>query len=304
MTRKRRASVSTIDDQQNRDPKRSKAEIASSDVRYGFSLSQPSSSDEHQLSHGSAVISPKGHTGPKKNVSKKAPKRTTVTTSAQEEYKEAIKSVDKKFNELLRLQEPNPTEFHGVTSDTISSVMASSFLPITKKILDSSPPAAFNLLMYIGEHSYGDVETCFKSSGFGGTQEPFREMDDVMVEIINRRHGAIGDDGIPQAAQEEFNVEASEDEGELLYFLKMLGEKRPNKSEYSKIKKFRRADLKNRFKRRGVRREKAEDWVSVALRDLVETRDRIEQYGIGRHFFPQSIARLAELKGKVVHSLN
>lgn len=76
----------------------------------------------------------------------------------------------------------------------------------------------------------------------------------------------------------------------------MLGGKRPNESERNKIDKWRRADFQRKVERARRRRDTETDWKSNALRELVNTRDYIEKYGIGEHYFCQSIARLKELQ--------
>jgi hypothetical protein len=79
---------------------------------------------------------------------------------------------------------------------------------------------------------------------------------------------------------------------------------RVNKRDNLYLARMRVQDMHTLFNRRRERREKillgeggVGDWVGNALNELVETRCRIEEYGLGEHFFGASIKALAEIKG-------
>lgn len=223
--------------------------------------------------------------------------KPNASKAATKPYNDALKAIDKRFKTLLKRYKPNPTIWSGVTSDDFAAAMA-KFLPTVDKILDSgaaeAPKLAFNLLMVMGEHSYGDLEACCKSSGWGETDEPFQEIDAKMVEVIGRRLEREGS-GLGNA--EEVEVEA-EPESELKAIMSLVeGKSRPNKQERGWIEKARRNDLLAGFEWRQQRRQEARDWVGIALEELRETRKEIDRYGIGVHFFTKSIERLEGAKG-------
>lgn len=168
------------------------------------------------------------------------------------------------------------------------------FLPEVKKLQETSLSDAFNLLMYLGDHAYGDIGFCFKASGFGETEKPFQEMDKYMVELIKLRveqHPVAGEGFELKPSDGDFGDEEK-------VARECFGNKqRPNKQERGWVEKGRKADLKAMFVTRQARRETTEDWAGNALNDLVETRKRIDAYGIGEHFFNKAAGELAGLKG-------
>lgn len=203
-----------------------------------------------------------------------------------------MKQIDSDYSKLLKRYVYNPKGWNGVTADDFSSEMA-TYIPAIAKLSDTRPKDAFNLLMYASEHCYGDLEFCFKSSGFGEPEEPFKEMDGKMVKIIEKR---VAEEGKGEMGVVE-DVYVSDGEGELSAFREELGGKKNlNKSERGKQIKYRRMDFKNSVAKRHDLREGAKDWIGNALADLVRTRDFIEQYGIGEFYFADSIAKLEGLK--------
>lgn len=175
------------------------------------------------------------------------------------------------------------------------------FIPKVRMLSEESVPAAFNLLLDIGEHAYGDLEACCKSSGFGDTDKPYQRMDGVLVELITARKEAqnASDGEDHDNPSDGFVLEPSIQDlgGEEKAIRDDLGKKHPNKQQRGWLDRARRADLKNLFETRRQRRESIEDWAGNALNDLVETNRRIDAYGIGDHFFRKSIALLSSIKG-------
>jgi hypothetical protein len=55
--------------------------------------------------------------------------------------------------------------------------------------------------------------------------------------------------------------------------------------------------FERRRERRGLILKEKGDWAGNALIELAETRERIEAYGIGKHFLRHSIKKLVDLKG-------
>jgi hypothetical protein len=191
----------------------------------------------------------------------------------------------------------SPADFGPQTADDVSAAFARQFLPVAKKLMHDSPVLAFNLVLDIGEHAYGDIDYGAKSAGYGDTEEPFRAMDQLLEDIIQARlkqHPAV------LKAEEPFVISpAANDLGTSLdEFCKLLGPKGIRNKEQAKGRiALMRADQDLLMERRRSRRMHAVDWVGNALNDLCETRQRIEGWGLGKHYFAGSIGRLCEIKG-------
>lgn len=190
------------------------------------------------------------------------------------------------------------------------------FLPKVKTLREESIPAAFNLLLDIGEHAYGDLDACCKAGGFGETKKPYKAMDSLLVDLITARKeeaqpgGDVNDDNNDDDGGNadksgpsggNFVLEPSTgdldgDEKRILDRLAAEKKKRPNKQERGWLDRAHRDDLKAMFETRRERREEAEDWAGNALNDLVETEKRISAYGV-EGYFRESIALLASMKG-------
>ncbi|OCK90817.1 uncharacterized protein K441DRAFT_665556 [Cenococcum geophilum 1.58] len=258
-----------------------------SDIR-GFFRSKSSESDEADPQPKSA----KKKTASSNKAAKPTKKAADTTKNSQKQYKAAVTSIDKVSKELARRMKPNPGMF-GVTSDTYAKAMA-RFLPDVEKLLVDSPEHAFNLLMYIGEKAHADLDYGPKMCGFGDTDEPYKKMDQVMVRVIDKRVEADGGD--VAESMEQGHDEGNDSEDELKSYMEELGGKRPNKSERNRINKLRQKQEAGKIQRAKLRRETTKAWVPNALRDLVVMRDYLDQYGIGKHYFHQSIAKLEEFK--------
>ncbi|KAI1118988.1 hypothetical protein F5Y14DRAFT_186585 [Nemania sp. NC0429] len=226
-------------------------------------------------------------------------------TPAHKLYKDTINTIDKTFKQMVKNYKPNPNGWYGITSDDFSKAMA-RHLSDVEKLKDDSPSLAFNLLVDLGEHAYGDLEACVKSSGFGDTEEPFKEMDQLLSEIIAARREeertaaqVAGIESKNDTTTETYKFKASRaDLGcEEKSLRDLIGPKHPNKQLRRKLDIARLADLQTMFSTRRERRATTEDWAGNALNDLAETRARIEQYGIGEHYFRESINLLAAAKG-------
>lgn len=175
-----------------------------------------------------------------------------------------------------------------------------AFHPKVKNLREESTSAAFNLLLDLGEHAYGDLEACCKAGGFGDSDEPYKAMDGMLVELITARNEAqVVSDDDHNSSDDGFVIKPSSGDigGEEKAILDDLGGKHPNKQERGWLQRARRADLKAMFETRRQRRVSVEDWVGNALNDLAETRSRIEGYGLGDHFFRESIDLLSSIKG-------
>ncbi|KAI8625031.1 hypothetical protein F5Y19DRAFT_490064 [Xylariaceae sp. FL1651] len=219
-------------------------------------------------------------------------------------YIDALKTVDKTFNQLVKKYQPNPNGLRGITADDFAVAMA-RLKPLVEKLQEDSPSLAFDLLMDLGEHAYGELDACVKSAGFGDTDDPFKSMDKLLVEVITARREEqstsedAGNASKSAGIAQEYKIEPSKADfgGEERALRDQLGSKHPNKRERTLLGRARLADLKAMFDARRKRRETAEDWAGNTLNDLTETRARIDGYGIGEHFFRVSADLLASIKG-------
>ncbi|KAI1456611.1 hypothetical protein F4805DRAFT_221494 [Annulohypoxylon moriforme] len=207
-----------------------------------------------------------------------------------ESLKNIMKEVDETFDSLMKEYKPNPYNSYGVTADNFASSME-FFIPKAEKLAETSPVAAFNLVLDLGEHAYGDLGCCVNSGGFGEIDEPLQNLDDLLVFLINERVALDENGGVVPG--QEFKVNPSYHDVGMQYTVKL----KPNRRELVCLDRAIVQDLTALFEKRRLRRETTEDWAGNALNDLVETSDRIDQCGIGGYYFPESIDLLAKIKG-------
>ncbi|KAI1258728.1 hypothetical protein F5Y18DRAFT_326765 [Xylariaceae sp. FL1019] len=125
-----------------------------------------------------------------------------------------------------------------------------------------------------------------------------------MVAVINKRREAESPSTVDESSETSttpmYKIEPSKADlgGEEDALRELIRHKvRPNKAEYNALTRARLADLNAMFQARRCRRETATDWAGNALNDLTETQARIDEYGIGDHYFRESINLLASMKG-------
>ncbi|KAI1089069.1 hypothetical protein F5B19DRAFT_468652 [Rostrohypoxylon terebratum] len=226
-------------------------------------------------------------------VSQPAKKATAQNDpTAAKLYKDTLSEIDKEFNEMLEMYEPNPTPTSGVTSEDFAEMMV-FLLPKARELAEIDPVMAFNLVL--------DLEGCVKASGWGNIDKPYQKLDNFLVSLINTRLALDENKGLVPG--QEYKVEPPHEEvgvqeRELYRLNRDQWKKRsPNKQARVRLERAHREDLRDLLERRRERRETAEDWAGNALNDLLETGGRIDQYGIGRDYFRKSIDLLAEVKG-------
>ncbi|KAI8304856.1 hypothetical protein K4K61_005832 [Colletotrichum sp. SAR11_59] len=253
-----------------------------------------SSSDESQIPPRKVAksASTKPKTTAKASAAKKPAAQKAKAKSPNKTYDEAIKSIDKTYAQFLKKYKPNGSW----TADEFSAGFA-RLLPMAQAIKDESLPLAFNLILDIGEHSYGDVDYGAKTCGYGDTDEPFQAMDNALLEIIESRLEDCTDHECNDVA---FILSPTTDDmgtsqDELREALKPKGIR--NKSQFLMNDRARRGDQQLLMTRRRTRRVDTVDWAGNALNDLSETRRRIDSWGLGKHYFAKSIAKLSAIKG-------
>ncbi|KAI1292693.1 hypothetical protein F5Y03DRAFT_375377 [Xylaria venustula] len=229
---------------------------------------------------------------------------------AKQLYETTIKAVDKTFNQLVKKYEPNPNGCYGITADNFAAAMAKYISDVKKLQEYGYLTLAFNLLLELGEHAYGDLEACVKACGFGDTDEPYQEMDRLLADIIDKRQHEEEPATDPTQDTRRAEEETEKAEYEIRPFKDDLGtevtwlhenvvnkERGPNKQQRGQLNRARLADLHHLFDVRRKRHATTVDWAGDALNELVETRARIHEYGIGDHYFKESIGLLASIKG-------
>ncbi|KAK5655517.1 hypothetical protein OQA88_5788 [Cercophora sp. LCS_1] len=236
----------------------------------GNAASSPTTKSLNQTSLSFARSSPAAKAeSPKAKVKTPTPKTGKPKTTKTEPAKPA----------------PKPNKVYADDGTRFAKTIAKEH-PTVRVLSTESPMLAPDLMMFMADHCYGDLDFCFKNSGWGDTDGPFEAMDKVMLELLELPKDtppSLSGDYVIGPSKGDFGTEYDAEEKALRRLKKG---KRPNKQE------------------RGcwhARREKVvaeeRDWAGNALNDLAETRQGIEGYGIGEQFFRKSIKALAALKG-------
>jgi hypothetical protein len=231
----------------------------------------------------------------KKAAAKKAPtKKAGGSDNAVEAlYKKIVDDVDKKANTLdarVTKMGPNST---AITSDTYAETMV-KFVKDIRKLMEMGQEGAqlaFNAVLYIGPHMHGDLEATCKMCGFGGTEEPFAEMDELMLKVIALRED-VECGGSEDAALPEVEHRWTNDDADVGVF--KTG--RPNKQQRGQIERQKAKWMKDRNDAMRQRREKdVVDWISNGIDELKDEKDYIKAYGL-EGYFSKSIAMLETMK--------
>jgi hypothetical protein len=179
-----------------------------------------------------------------------------------------------------------------VTSDTYAEDMV-KFIKDVRKLMEMGQEGArfaFNLLLYIGPHAHGDLEASIKMCGFGESEGPYAELDEVMLEVIALRDDVPSGSSNNDVDLPEVRHRWTREDAEVGEF--KTG--RPNKQQRGQIERQRAKWIKERNIEARARREKVEDWISNAIGELKEEQADIGRYGLDG-YFKKSIARLEEL---------
>ncbi|KAK0611917.1 hypothetical protein B0T14DRAFT_338351 [Immersiella caudata] len=218
-------------------------------------------------------------------------------------FRRTLSNIDKEYTAVVERYGE-----YGFKAEEITATMR-THIPTVKTLLEYSPRMAFDLVMDIGEHCYGDL--CFEElwsdhrvSGAAihdycldrprdETESLFEEPDHLMVNIVDARADAEPPSSKPfrlcpsrgPAATVREELEVSN---------------QINKKRYLELHRMRRHDFLEMVQVRRRRRQNRwiADWVGNALNDLVETGSRIEQRHekLGKLYFSQTIAKLCHLK--------
>jgi hypothetical protein len=136
---------------------------------------------------------------------------------------------------------------------------------------------------------HGDLEVSWKMGGYGGTEKPFAEMDELMLAVIAQREDVdCGEDAaLPEARHRWTHKDAD---------VRVFKTGRPNKQQRGQIERQRAKWTKDRTDALKRRREKAVvDWISNGISELKDEQDYIGAYGLNG-YFSKSIAKLEAMK--------
>lgn len=204
--------------------------------------------------------------------------------SSKKLYTDTVKAIEtqvKALDKKVKAMSPNST---AITTDSYAKA-ATKHLAAVPKIGDTEDevPYAFNLLMAIADVSHTDLDTTPKMCGYGGSEGPFKELDEALLALIQRREQ-------PSTKQEKLPKVPhrwTQEDAEVGEF--KTG--RPNKQQRGQMDRQKLEWEKARREAWRSRRETAEDWLAVALEDLKGERDYLKEYGV-ENYFPRSIAAL------------
>ena len=274
---------------EDRPVKASRKSTCSGDIRSFIGLSSP-------------LISSSGQTKTKLNPESKPSRFNSKACSGQSNkpsknntkdvYKSTLADVDKTIKHLdcvVKAQGPNKK--CGINGDDYAKSMA-RFAPEVTSLLaidtTDSVTAAFNLMLYLGQHLHGDFGISRAASGYGDNDTAYKELDELMLRIIKRRSTlqlVERSEPLPPLPKRETEIDVG-----------VFKTGRPNKQQRGRIAKAREKWAKERTDQMRKRREKVEDWVGNALLELVDERNYIALFGL-KGYFPESIANLEKLKG-------
>jgi hypothetical protein len=126
-------------------------------------------------------------------------------------------------------------------------------------------------------------------SGYGGTEEPFEALDDLMLSIIPHLKipstGSANDPSLPKVPHRWTLADAD---------VGVFKTGRPNKQQRGQIDRQKASWMTERNAVAKERREKVEDWITNAIEELKGERDAIKGYGLDG-YFEKSITKLEEL---------
>jgi hypothetical protein len=229
----------------------------------------------------------------------KAKKGSQQTCGAA--YKASIAAIDKRYKAL----EKASTNIRGhkyswTTSDDYAKAMA-TFLPSVRKLSSMDRDGkdgvilAFNLLLYLAERSYGDMDLHVKMCGYGEGDEAYAELDSALLELISMRAEQDPDSQSFKTEWEPLEKLAprwTRDDADVGKF--KTG--RPNKQQRGWMAAQKKSWDEERREKARERREGTARWAQSALDELVDGREYLAPYGI-EGFFLRSIAKLEGMKG-------
>ncbi|OBS24323.1 hypothetical protein FPOA_04868 [Fusarium poae] len=202
-------------------------------------------------------------------------------------YDDTIKMIDKNIHildgKVVGELGANPRDY--TTEDYAKLVCRHS--KTVKAIAPVNNTLAFNLVLTMADASHADLDTSVELCGENESTRYFQRLDNWLLQLIKSRERPTHLDWqLPEvpvrwSRRRTRSQDAESDEDPDEWSEPDLGHQYWEKCNYEH----------NRRVARRRRREITDDWVTVALSDLKEERDYLEEYGM-TGFFPKSIAKL------------
>lgn len=151
------------------------------------------------------------------------------------------------------------------------------------------PILGFNLLLSLADASHTELDASCKMCGVPGDSSipTFTALDEMLLPLIEKREKNHQQGNVLSDVPARWTT-ANADVGPYKTF------NGANKQQRGQIYRQKLDWEKKRTAARRARRETADNWVAVALSDLKEERDYLDEYGV-EGYLPKSIARLEEL---------
>jgi hypothetical protein len=206
-----------------------------------------------------------------------------MPNNAKKLYDDTLKAIDKGIDELdkkVKAMSPNST---AITKATYAT-SAGKHLSAANRLVAMDPILTFNLLISMADASHTDPDATPKMYGkIGDGSTPTFKLDAALLPLIEARAAPIARakelTEVPHRwTREDANVGPFKTGW-------------PNAQQRNQMYRRKLAWEKDRRAKLRERREKTEDWVAVALADLKEGRDYLDQYGV-EEYLPLSIQRL------------
>jgi hypothetical protein len=222
-----------------------------------------------------------------------APKKTTSTVGstatkkeAKKLYTDTLKALDKGVDDLdKKVKTMNGNSTAITTSNYASS--ARKHISAIKQLVAMDIIMAFNLLLSMADASHTDLNASIKMCGTpcDDSSPTFKLLDEALLPLIEAREKPASSDELLKVPKRWTSDDAD---------VGPFKTGRPNKQQRDQMYRQKLVWEKDRRQARRERREKTDDWVKVALSDLVEERDYLDAYGV-EEYLPKSIAKLEEL---------
>ncbi|KAF7191023.1 hypothetical protein HII31_07647 [Pseudocercospora fuligena] len=239
-----------------------------------------------------AKPAPKSTTAERKTTAKSATTRSKPQAKAGNDQGSARKiferAVQETENEVSALDKRVKAMSGNSTSISIEHYarIAAQQLKTVTALAKLDEARAFNLAVYIGDAAATDLDATIKMCGYGDHEEYFKELDDALLPLIASRDvpkEKLGE--LPEVPHRWTQDDAR---------VGPYKTGRPNKQQRKEMVDQKYGWEEDRREQRLKRRLECDDWISVALSDLKETRDYLDQYGV-EGFFENSIAKLEEM---------
>jgi hypothetical protein len=218
------------------------------------------------------------------------PKKTTAAGTKKEAkklYTDTLKVLDKRVDELDKRVKTISGNSTAITTSSYAT-SACKHMGAVKKLIAMDPTLAFNLLLSMADASHTDLDATCKMCGTpcDNSIPTFKLLDEALLPLIEAREkpASLAAD-LPEVPKRWTLKDAD---------VGVFKTGRPNKQQRSQMYRQKLAWEKNRRQARRERRQKTEDWIKVALSDLVEERDYLDAYGV-KEYLPRCIAKLEEL---------